>query len=199
MAIGAATTPGQQAQQSAGRGRGRGRPRCRTRRAQAAAASLCAGAVAAGAVRGWRAYVGLGSAGPVEEPTAADRAAARWHTPAAAQVLEQALSIYRYLGDRGGEAEALNARGTPHRVSGELAQAEGCHQQALDLACAIDSSWDKAHALAGLGRCALNGGHAMQAGVLLRQALEIFQRIGATEGADLLAELDALTDPPPAR
>jgi hypothetical protein len=36
-------------------------------------------------------------------------------------------------------------------------------------------------------------GHAAQAGVLLRQALGIFQRIGAAEAPDLLAELDALT------
>ena len=119
--------------------------------------------------------------------------------PAAAQALEQALGIYRDIGDRGGEAEALNKRGTLHRVSGDLAQAEGCHRQALDLARAIASSWDEAHALAGLGRCALAAGHATQAGTLLRQALEIFQRIGAAETPDLLAELDALTGPPPAR
>ena len=37
------------------------------------------------------------------------------------------------------------------------------------------------------------------AGVLLRQALETFQRIGAAEAPDLLAELDTLTGPPPAR
>ena len=119
--------------------------------------------------------------------------------PAAAEALEQALATYRDLGDRGGEAEALNERGTLHRVSGDVAQAEGCHQQALELARAIASSWDEAHALAGLGRCALAAGHATQAEVLLRQALEIFQRIGAAEAPDLLAELGALTDPPPAR
>jgi tetratricopeptide (TPR) repeat protein/transcriptional regulator with XRE-family HTH domain len=119
--------------------------------------------------------------------------------PAAAQALEQALGIYRDLGDRGAEAEALNETGTLHRVSGDLTQAEGCHQQALDLARAIASSWDEAHALAGLGRCALADGHATQAEVLLRQALEIFQRTGAAEAPDLLAELDALTGPPPAR
>ncbi len=60
---------------------------------------------------------------------------------------------------------------------------------AEDLAQAIASSWDQAHALAGLGRCALATGHAAQAGILLRQALEIFQRIGAAEAPDLLAEL----------
>jgi len=97
------------------------------------------------------------------------------------------------IGDQGGEAETLNERATLHRVSGEIAQAEGCHQRALKLARAIASSWDEAHALAGLGRCALAAGHATQAGVLLRQALEIFQRTEAAEAPDLLAELDALT------
>jgi len=67
------------------------------------------------------------------------------------------------------------------------------------LAREIASSWDEAHALAGLGRCALADGHRAQAGVLLRQALEIFQRIGAAEVPELLAELDALAGPPPAR
>jgi tetratricopeptide (TPR) repeat protein len=119
--------------------------------------------------------------------------------PAAAQVLEQALGIYRSLGDRGGEAEALNERGTLHRASGELAQAEGCHQQALELARALASSWDEAHALAGLGRCALAAADAARGEILLRQALEIFQRIGAAEVSDLVAEIDVLANPPPAR
>jgi len=119
--------------------------------------------------------------------------------PAAAQYQEQALAILRDLGNRGGQGEALNETGTLHRISGDLAQAERCHQQALELARAIASSWDEAHALAGLGRCALAAGHATQAEVLLRQALEIFQRIGAPDAPDLLAELDALTSPPPAQ
>jgi tetratricopeptide (TPR) repeat protein len=94
-----------------------------------------------------------------------------------------ALGIFRDLGDRRGEAEALNERGTLHRASGDLAQAEGCHRQALELARAIASHWTEAHALGGLGRCALAAGHATQAKVLLRQALEIFRRIGAAEAA----------------
>jgi tetratricopeptide (TPR) repeat protein/transcriptional regulator with XRE-family HTH domain len=117
--------------------------------------------------------------------------------PAAARALEQALGIYRDLGNRDGEAEVLNRRGTLHRVSGNLAQAEGCHQQALDLARASGNSWDEAHALAGLGRCALAASDATLAGVLLRRAVEIFQRTGAAEPPDLLAELDALAGPPP--
>jgi tetratricopeptide (TPR) repeat protein len=118
---------------------------------------------------------------------------------AATQDLEHVLGIYRDLGDRGGETEALNERGTLYRVCGDLAQAQWCHQQALDLARAIASSWDEAHALAGLGRCTLAAGHATEAKLLLRQALEIFRQIGAAEAPDLLAELDALTGLPPAQ
>jgi tetratricopeptide (TPR) repeat protein/transcriptional regulator with XRE-family HTH domain len=119
--------------------------------------------------------------------------------PGAAQALEQALEIYRDLGDRDGEAASLNERATLHRISGDLSQAEACHRQALELARAIASSWDEAHALAGLGRCALAAGHPAQAEALLRQAVGIFQRLGAAETPALLAELDALTGPPPAR
>jgi hypothetical protein len=63
----------------------------------------------------------------------------------------------------------------------------------------IGSALNEAHALAGMGRCALAGGDAVQGAALLRQALEIFQRIGAAEAAELSAELAALTEPGPAR
>ena len=117
--------------------------------------------------------------------------------PAAARALEQALDIYHDLGNRGGEAEALNDTGTLHRVNGDLAQAGACHQRALDLARAIASSWNEAHALAGLGRCALAAGHPGQAEILLRQAVEIFQRTGAAEAADAARELAALGEAGP--
>ena len=92
----------------------------------------------------------------------------------------------------------LNEKGMLHRVSGDLAQAQGCHQQALGQARAIASPSTEARALAGLGRCALAAGHATQAETLLRQALEIFQRIGAAEAAGVSAELDAATKAQPA-
>jgi len=117
--------------------------------------------------------------------------------PAATQVHEQALDIYRDLGDRGGEVTALNERGTLHRVSADLARAEWCHRRALELARAIASSWDEAHSLAGLGHCTLAAGQTTRAEALLQQALQIFQRIGAAESCDLRAELDAITGPAP--
>jgi tetratricopeptide (TPR) repeat protein len=119
--------------------------------------------------------------------------------PGAVQALEQALSTVRDLGSRHHEAEMLNDRGTLHRASGELTRAGDCHQQALDLARALSSPRAEAHALAGLGRCALDTGHTTQAETLLRNALKIFQRIGAAEAPGLLAELNTLTSPRPRR
>jgi Tfp pilus assembly protein PilF len=65
------------------------------------------------------------------------------------------------------------------------------------LARAIASSRNQAHALAGLGRCTLAAGHATQAEALLRQALEILQRIGAAEADDVSRELTAITEAGP--
>jgi class 3 adenylate cyclase/tetratricopeptide (TPR) repeat protein len=123
--------------------------------------------------------------------------------PGAAVALEEALTLYRDLGDRGGEVEVLNEAGTLRRVCGDLSQAASYHQQALDLAREIGSSWDEAHALAGLGRCLLAVDRADRADRadridegedMLRQALKIFQRMGAAETAEVSAELQALID-----
>jgi tetratricopeptide (TPR) repeat protein/transcriptional regulator with XRE-family HTH domain len=125
-----------------------------------------------------------------------DLGATLWMTgdqPGAALALEQALDIYREVGNRSGEAEALNETGTLYRVSGDPSRAEDCHQQALKLARAIPSSRDEACALAGLGRCANAAGRPTLAKTLLRQAHDIFQRIGAAETAGVLAELDTLS------
>jgi tetratricopeptide (TPR) repeat protein len=117
--------------------------------------------------------------------------------PVAVRDLEQALGIYHDLCSQGCQAEVLNEIGTLHRDRGDVARAKGCHQHALDLARAVASSWDEAHALAGLGRCAAAVGHAAEAQALLRQAHQVFQRIGAAEAPAVLAELTALTSPQP--
>ena len=47
----------------------------------------------------------------------------------------------------------------------------------------------------GARRAALAAGHTDEAADMLRQALEIFQKIGAAETAGVSAELDAATEP----
>jgi tetratricopeptide (TPR) repeat protein len=108
----------------------------------------------------------------------------------AAEALAEALRIYRGLGDLGGEVQALNELGTLYRAGGDP-RARECHQQALDLARKIDSPWDEAHALVGLGRCTRAPGHIAQARTYLQQARQIFERIGAAEAGEVAAELDA--------
>jgi tetratricopeptide (TPR) repeat protein/transcriptional regulator with XRE-family HTH domain len=115
-------------------------------------------------------------------------------TTAAAEALTEALDIYRSLRDRGGEAEALNELGALYRQHGDLSQAEACHKQALVTSREIDSSFDEAHALAALGRCALASDRAADAISYLREAQEIFSRIGANDVGSLTAELNALTE-----
>jgi hypothetical protein len=51
---------------------------------------------------------------------------------------------------------------------------------------------DEAQALSGLGRCAWADGDTAEAEARLRQALGIFERIGAPDAQVLLAELEAL-------
>jgi tetratricopeptide (TPR) repeat protein len=108
----------------------------------------------------------------------------------AAEALERAHAIFRDLGD---EAEVLNELGALYRIRGDLDRARGCHRQALDLARAVDSSWDEAHALAGLGRCALAAGQAAEATASLDQALTIFRRLGTAEAGEVAAEFAALS------
>ena len=112
--------------------------------------------------------------------------------PAAARAYEEALPNFRQIGNRGGEAEALNNKGVLHRVSGDPALGEQCHRQALELARTTNGTWDEAHALAGLGRCALAAGRTAEAADMLRQALAIFQRLGSAEAAGVSAEISAL-------
>jgi len=110
----------------------------------------------------------------------------------AGNALESALEIYREIGNLGGVVETLNDIGALHRVGGELHHAEECHSQALDLAVEIRSSWDEAHAHAGLGRCALADGRIAEAVARLQNALEIFRKLGAAEASGISAELNSI-------
>jgi hypothetical protein len=105
------------------------------------------------------------------------------------------LALNRDLRNPLGQALAPNERGALHLSNGNLVQAEQCHQQAHELARAIGNARAEAHALAGLGRCANCRRPGRASYALLRQAHELFHRIGATEAPSVVAELSALTIP----
>jgi hypothetical protein len=56
----------------------------------------------------------------------------------------------------------------------------------------LAAPFDEAHALAGLGRCALAAGQYADGVADLAHAREIFLRIGAHEAVDVAAVLDSL-------
>ena len=99
--------------------------------------------------------------------------------PAAAASHQQALALFRDLGNRLGQAEALNRLGELSTRTSATGQARERHTQALAIARDLGAPLEEARALEGLGQSHLHDGNPGQAAAHLRQALAIYQRIGA--------------------
>jgi hypothetical protein len=80
-----------------------------------------------------------------------------------------------------------------HLTRGDPQHARMDHLSALDLARAIDNQLEEARALEGIGKCAAKMATGTDSGDL-RQALEIYRRIGAADALRLAAEMN---DSPP--
>ena len=99
----------------------------------------------------------------------------------------QALTVYRHLGDRRGETDALWALGEVERLVGEYAQAREYHTRALTLARHLGDRRAEADALWGLGEVERIVGEYAQAREYHIQALTLARHLG-----DRRAEADAL-------
>jgi tetratricopeptide (TPR) repeat protein len=99
--------------------------------------------------------------------------------PAAAASHQQALELFRGLGNRLGQAEALNRLGELSLRTSATSQARDQHTQALAIARDIRAAAEEARALEGLGQSHLREGNPGQAAAHLQQALTIYQHIGA--------------------
>lgn len=109
--------------------------------------------------------------------------------PAAGDALQHAMDICRSIGDRLGEAEALNHLGSLHFARGLPDLAYPYYLRALELARLIGSRLEEARALEGTGKCARRISSADTAEDTLRNALEIYQDIGAADAPRLAAEM----------
>ena len=107
--------------------------------------------------------------------------------PAAAASQQQALALFRDLGNLLGQAEALNRLGELATRTAHTPQARKYHIQALAIARDISAAPEEARALEGIGNSHLQEGNPSQAVAPLRQALTIYQRIGAP-GAERVQE-----------
>jgi tetratricopeptide (TPR) repeat protein len=118
--------------------------------------------------------------------------------PAAGTSLTQALGLGREIGDRSGQAGALNHLGALCFLSADQAEALGSFTSALAIARELKTPRHEARALAGLGRCLASGGDTPGAARYLSQALAIYQRLNVPEAAHVAAELAGLgTDEAP--
>jgi tetratricopeptide (TPR) repeat protein/transcriptional regulator with XRE-family HTH domain len=99
--------------------------------------------------------------------------------PAATASHQQALDLCREVGNRLGEAETLNCLGELASRTTDGRQARHYHARALAIADDLGTSPEEARALEGTGRSHLRNGDPAQATAPLRDALAIYQRIGA--------------------
>ena len=148
---------------------------------QAAAASLARGLalyIDLGGLRG-QAYA-LHDLGVVQQLTG--------DYPAAAASHQEALKICRATGYQIGEAEALNNLGELLTRSSASKRAREHHTRALAIARDIRAPLEEARALEGIGRCHLQDGNCGEGDACLRQALMIYQHLGAP-GAQRIQEI----------
>jgi tetratricopeptide (TPR) repeat protein len=109
--------------------------------------------------------------------------------PAATACLAEAIELFRGLGDRHGLAKALNSLGELSLRASAAEASQGHHAQALDIARELGIPGEQARALEGMGRSLLRRDPA-EAAAHLREALDIYQKIGAPEARGVRVALD---------
>jgi tetratricopeptide (TPR) repeat protein/transcriptional regulator with XRE-family HTH domain len=109
--------------------------------------------------------------------------------PAAAASLLRAHRWHRELGSRHGQAVVLNCLGGLSRQTAAIQEARDYHSQALAIARDLGTPLEEARALDGIGQILLTDDTA-EAAAYLRQALAIYQSIGAPEARLVQDTLD---------
>jgi tetratricopeptide (TPR) repeat protein len=103
--------------------------------------------------------------------------------------LAEAIELFRDLGDRHGLAKALNSLGELSLRTSAAEESRSHHAKALAIARELGTPGEQARALEGIGRSLLRGDPA-EAAAHLREALEIYQKIGAPEAQSVRDTLD---------
>ena len=98
--------------------------------------------------------------------------------PAAAASLERALELHREMANPNGEASALSSLGEL-MLATETENALPYFEQALDIAGRVSLLPVEARAREGIGNCLRAAGDADAGAASLRQALEIYERMGS--------------------
>jgi tetratricopeptide (TPR) repeat protein len=102
--------------------------------------------------------------------------------PGAADALSQALDLYRDLGDRSGEAQALTELGAIRRLQGDYAGAAALTGSALDIFQDLGDRHGQATALHNLGVMERVTGNYPAAAALQQRSLDISLEVGDQQG-----------------
>jgi Tfp pilus assembly protein PilF len=87
--------------------------------------------------------------------------------------------MYREVGDEGSAAETLNHLGALRAATLGPEHGLARYTEALTIARDIGTPPEEADALAGIGRCHIQADNTADGTAFLRQALDIYQRIGS--------------------
>jgi tetratricopeptide (TPR) repeat protein/transcriptional regulator with XRE-family HTH domain len=98
--------------------------------------------------------------------------------PLASDTMTKALDLYRGLGHHLGQAETLNNLGDLHSLS-DPTRAREYYEQALRIARRINVLLEEAQAFEGIGNNDIQNKKFERGGIYLRQALDIYLRIGS--------------------
>jgi tetratricopeptide (TPR) repeat protein/transcriptional regulator with XRE-family HTH domain len=112
--------------------------------------------------------------------------------PAAAACLAEAIELFGDLGNRHGLAKALNSLGELSLRTSAAQESRRHHAEALAIARELGTPGEQARALEGMGRSLCRRDPA-EAAVHLREALEIYQKIGAPEARRVRDTLGGLS------
>ncbi|MFB8277269.1 tetratricopeptide repeat protein [Nocardia colli] len=115
----------------------------------------------------------------------------------AADLSRQALALFRKIGYRIGETEALNNTAKALSATGEPGAALTMFTDALAIARDIDSRIQQARALEGIARSQADLGETTDAATHLRQAVDLYRHLGASETDTATTYLATLEPTPP--
>ena len=105
--------------------------------------------------------------------------------------------MFRNLGNRPGESEALNGLGEALTALGAPAQARACHHDALTLASEIKDRYQQARAHDGLAHAYSAVSDTARARHHWHNALTRYRDMKVPEAAQIQARLDSLADAGP--
>jgi hypothetical protein len=101
--------------------------------------------------------------------------------PGAEERLEEALALYRRLGDARGAGRCLDHLGCVAFLGGFFARADGLHREAIEILTGCGDDWGTANACCHQGITLLFSGHPQKAPEPLERCLALMEQIGDPE------------------